>query len=276
MGTNLIVLVLLPVIFGLATLGVLYYVRGGDLSLIRLILWILWMTVLCGGLGFISVQIVSLPNRFLTVLLGAVLLGILYLALAPVTLDWWQRQRLPDVFLTNLILLFFGIAGYAALYSVLASRNDTHYMLVAMGAFLLPAGYRVSYDNWMRIPPKKYKTWLYPIHSSVPRLHPIDPVKVTMNFTPLPTGNKGPFEGYEVEFPTNVSVGELFHYFISFHNKHREYSKKPIQYLNGTLPLEWVLFTYSSPKKKVYLDMDKTLPENQVMPNEHIYAYSTE
>ncbi len=155
-----------------------------------------------------------------------------------------------------------------------ATQISVSYFMVALLAFWLPVLLLFSYDLWMRIPALKYKTWLFPAHLPVPRLHPVEPMKVTMNFTPLPTGKDGPFEGYEVEFPTDAMVGDLFHYFIAFHNKHREYSKKPIQYLNGKIPLEWVLYKSVTPRKKQYLDMDKTLLENQVLPHEHIYAYS--
>lgn len=276
MGIQLIFVVLLPVILGLIALGILFYVRGSAVSIIRPIILILWMSLLCSGLGYLATKIESLSNRFLMVFLGAILLGVVYLVVAPLTLNWWKRLRLLDLFLTSLMLLLFGIGGFALLYTLLSVSEDLPYLLVALAAFLLPSIYVATYDNWMQIPPIKYKSWIFPIHSEIPRLHPIEPMRITMNFTPLPTGRKGPFEGYEVEFPTNVSVGELFHYFISFHNKHREYRKKPIQYLNGKMPLQWVLFKNTSNRKKLYLDMDKTLIENQIVPNDHIYAYSTE
>ena len=116
---------------------------------------------------------------------------------------------------------------------------------------------------------------MYPIHEPIPKLQPIDPIKLMMNFTPVPSGSNGPFESYEVEFPTNRNLSELFHYFICFHNKHREYKKRPIQFLEGEVPLAWVLYKYTPQKKKQYLDMDKTLIENQVYANEHIYALSS-
>ena len=88
-------------------------------------------------------------------------------------------------------------------------------------------------------------------------------------------GKNTDFEGYEVEYPGNVDLGTLFHYFISFHNKHREYRKKPIQFLSDNqLPLEWMLYKYSPQKKKVLLDTEKTLFENQIGGNDIIYATS--
>lgn len=266
---------LISLILGLAALGGLFYLKRGTISVVRVIIWIVWDLLLFAGLAFMAVKIDSLNVSFLMVMLGAALLGILYLVLAPPTLTGWQRTRFSDLSLMGLGLFFFGLAAFSLLYSLIsATQISVSYFTVALLAFWLPVLLLFSYDLWMRIPTLKYKTWLFPAHLPVPQLHPVEPMKVIMNFTPLPTGRDGPFEGYEVEFPTNVTVGDLFHYFIAFHNKHREYSKKPIQYLNGKIPLEWVLYKSLTPRKKQYLDMDKTLLENQILPQEHIYAYS--
>ncbi|MPR36075.1 TssN family type VI secretion system protein [Salmonirosea aquatica] len=266
---------LISLILGMAAVGGLFYLKRGTLSVVRVIIWIVWDLVLFAGLAFMAIKISSLNVSFLLVTLGAALLGILYLVLAPLTLTGWQRPRIEVVSLMGLALFLFGVAAFSLLYGLLTGTPiSVFYFWVALLTFWVPILLVFSYGLWMRIPALKYKSWLFPAHLPVPRLHPVEPMRVTMNFTPLPTGKNGPFEGYEVEFPTNVSVGELFHYFISFHNKHREYSKKPIQYLNGKIPLEWVLYKSVTPRKKQYLDMDKTLLENQVLPNEHIYAYS--
>jgi len=272
---DILLLSLISLILGLAALGVLFYLKRGTISVIRVIIWIVWDLLLFTGLAFMAVKIGSLNVSFLMVMLGATLLGIIYLLLAPLTLIGWQRTRFNDLSLMGLGLFFFGLAGFSLLYGLISGTQiSVSYFMVALLAFWLPVLLLFSYDLWMRIPALKYKTWLFPAHLPVPRLHPVEPMKVIMNFTPLPTGKDGPFEGYEVEFPTNATVGDLFHYFIAFHNKHREYSKKPIQYLNGKIPLEWVLYKPLTSRKKQYLDMDKTLLENHILPQEHIYAYS--
>lgn len=255
--------------------GYLYYTKGNEISTGRLVIWILWILVLFGLIGLVASKIEALPYAYSTVAICSILFGILYLILAQATLNWWQRSRLEDVILLNLALLFFGLSGFSIVYLLLADTPGyTAYLMAALLAFLLPSVLIKSYDYWMQIPNKRYKSWSYPIYSEVPKLQPIEPIKLMMNFTPVPSGKNGPFESYEVEFPTNESLSDLFHYFISFHNKHREYRKKPIQYLNGDMPLEWVLYKYTPQKKKLYLDMDKTLIENQVTSNEHIYAAS--
>lgn len=266
----------ISLILSFALTAYLYYTKGKEISTVRLVIWILWIVVLFALLGLLGSKIEALPYAFSAIAICSALLGVLYLTLAKSTLDWWQRSRLEDVILLNLTLLFFGLSGFSIVYLLLSGNQEyTFPLMVAILAFLLPSVLIKSYDFWMQIPSKRYKSWAYPIYSEVPKLQPIDPIKLTMNFTPIPTGKNGPFESYEVEFPTNESLSDLFHYFISFHNKHREYRKKPIQYLNGDMPLEWVLYKYTHQKKKLYLDMDKTLIENQITPNEHIYAAST-
>ena len=263
-------------ICGLILIGCLLYLKGKEISIVRLVIWVFWVLLLFGILGFISAKIENLNWVFFTVTLGSLLYGILYLVVAPVTLSWWRRSVLTDIFFTAFIFLCFGISGFSLIYSTLSvSGAEVGYFLVGITAFLFPSLVIKSYDYWMLIPAKKYKTWVYPVHGDVPQLQPVDPIRLVMNFTPAPSGKNGSFEGYEVEFPSNISVGDLFHYFISFHNKHREYRKKPIQYLDGERPLEWVLFKYSGQNKKIYLDMDKTLIENSIGSNESIYALSS-
>ena len=267
--------VLAGLILGLLSLGYLFYQKAGEIAIGRIIIWIVWTWVLFALFGFFALKIEVLPYRFFMISMGSLLTGVLYLVLAPLTLNWWKRSDLTDVFLTNYLLLFFGISGFSAVYVSLSDSGiSVYYLLSGLLAFLLPALVAKSYDYWMLIPAIKYKTWIFPIHAPIPKLQPIEPIKLMMNFTPSPSNRNVNFESYEVEFPTNEPLSNLFHYFISFHNKHREYRKKPIQYLNGEVPLEWVLYKYSPQKKKLYLDMDKTLIENQVTTNEHIYAAS--
>ena len=267
---------IISLVAGFAVTGYLYYVKSGQISPGRVVIWMVWIFVIFGLLGLLATKIQILPYTFTVVALCSTLLGVLYILLAQITLDWWQRSNPTDVFVFNLALLFLGLAGFSIVYMLLSGSGIyLNYLMVAIVSFLLPALLFKSHDYWMQIPRLRYKTWSYPIYSEIPRLQPIDPIKLMMNFTPVPSGKNGPFESYEVEFPTNESLSDLFHYFISFHNKHREYRKKPIQYLNGEMPLEWVLFKYSSQKKRLYLDMDKTLIENQIAPNEHIYAASS-
>ena len=275
MTLSILITPIIGLLSGMILLGNLLYWRGGDISLIRVILWILWIFVLFGGLGLVATKIEVLPYSFFSVTSGSLLFGLFYLVAAPITLGWWRRSSLADVLLVGFIFLFIGISGFSLVYGLLsASGVSVYYCLTGLLAFLVPAFLVKSYDYWMVIPKKKYKTWIYPVNEAVPQLHRIDPIKLVMNFTPVPSGKNGPFEGYEVEFPTNLSLSELFHYFISFHNKHREFRKKPIQYMDGEKPLEWVLFKYSDKNKKIYLDMEKSLLDNSVRSNEAIYAMS--
>lgn len=260
---------------GLVTICLLFYVGKKPKEIVRLVIWIFWTMLLFSVVAFASTRVEAFTVRFAILSCGSFLLGLLYLILAPLTLDWWKRTNLYDVFFLNLTLLCFGISGSLLIYQLTVAEEKTTLLMQATFVFALPALALKAYDYWMLIPSKKYKSWIYPVHEPVPRLLPVDTIKVSMNFTPVPGSTQGPFEGYEVEYPSNVSLGDLFHYFISFHNKHREYRKKPIQFMTDDhQPLEWVMFKYTHGKKKIYLNTDKSLIENQVGPDEMIYAAS--
>lgn len=266
---------LLALLSGIAFTGILIYEKGSAVSILRWAIWLFWIFLLFAVFGFINSKTDSLITGFVTLFAGAFVMGLLYLILASHTLSWWRRELLFDIFIAGLSLYFVGLAGYILTYNLLENENQFQYLLLSGSpAFFLPAVIVASYDLWMKIPALKYRTWTYPVHEPVPRLVPVDTVRVMMNFTPVP-GKNADFEGYEVEYPGNVDLGTLFHYFISFHNKHREYRKKPIQFLSDNqLPLEWMLYKYSGQKKKVLLDTEKTLFENHVSENDIIYATS--
>ena len=263
---------------GLFFTAILFYKQNKVILISRLGIWIVWTFLLFSMLGLIAIKMSSLTVSYFVVLSGFFLLGCLYLVLAPVTLGWWSRKTLKDVLIGLIMFYFFGLSGFILIYNLL-SEQYTYFLYLMLGAtpaFLLPALAVTSYDYWMLIPQIQYKTWTYPLHKPVPRLIPVDTIKVVMNFTPSPEQGNKSFEGYEVEYPGNVSLGELFHYFISFHNKHREYRKKPIEFMTGNqIPLKWVLYKISPSKKKVYLNTDKTLLENAIEMNDIIYASSS-
>lgn len=267
---------LLAFLSGAAFSGILVYEKSSELGLIRWIAWLLGSLLFFALLGLITSRIESLVARFVCLVAASLLFGAVYLILTPKTLAWWRRENISDVMIAALALYFTGITGYILVYSFMQHESPFQYVLLTGSlGFLVPTLALKSYDFWLAIPPLRYRTWHYPLHEPVPRLLPVDTVKVIMNFTPVP-GKNAAFEGYEVEYPGNVALGQLFHYFISFHNKHREYRKMPIQYVTDNhMPLEWTLFKYSPQRKKIYLDTEKTLIENNIRGNEAIYATST-
>lgn len=263
---------------GIFFTATLFYKQKKDIAILRLVIWIVWIFLLFSLLGLVATKIISLTVNYFITLSGCLLLGIFYLIIAPITLSWWSRKTLKDILIGAIMFYFFGLSGFILIYNILSDQS-THFLYLLLGAtpaFLLPAIALKSYDYWMLIPTLQYKTWTYPLHKPVPRLIPVDTIKVVMNFTPSPQKGNRLFEGYEVEYPGNVSLGELFHYFISFHNKHREYRKQPIEFITGNqIPLQWVLYKVSGSKKKVYLNTDKTLVENEIGMNDIIYAASS-
>jgi len=267
---------LLAFLSGTFFISILFYINERRIEILRIAMWTFWTFLLFSILGLIAAKSESLISSFFYTLTGSLLLGVLYLILAPITLDWWRRDSLQDVLITSTALFFFGLSGFILIFNI-QEAIYTHLLylfLASTPAFFLPVFFLKSFDLWINIPAKKYLSWAYPLDKPIPKLVPVDTIKVVMNFTPVPAKEKI-FEGYEVEYPANVPLGELFHYFISFHNKHREYRKKPIQFVNDQqLPLEWNLYKYSSGKKKIYLNVEKTLTENEIGKDDIIYAAS--
>ncbi len=270
---------LLPFILGLALAGLLLYIRAG-VSLVRLIIGAVWVMILFGIVGYLITKVDALPLRFLVLMSVAMAIGVLYLYLVPKALTGWTRSGVLDLFLPGLVLMVFGISGFLVSHYTLAhpdkeSNVNIISLLAAFPAFLLPSFCVYSYDQWASIPTLRYPTWTYPLYRELPRLHPEEPIKIKMNYTLQPTGMDGPFEGYEVEFPTNVPLGDLFHYFIAFHNRQPKNRNAAIQYLHGETPVEWILYRYAlSGNRKVHLAMDKTLPENGIQNGDAIFACS--
>lgn len=266
-------------VLGLILTGLLLYARAG-VSKVRLVIGIVWSLILFGLMGYLTTLIHALPMRFLSLMAMSLGLGIIYLHMAPNALPDWSRTSVLDLFLPGLVLMVFGISGFLICHFALSNSgaensNNLTSLLAAFPAFLLPASWVYSYSQWASIPPLRYTTWTYPLYRELPKLHPVDPIKINLNYTTQPSGLDGPFEGYEVEFPTNVPLGDLFHYFIAFHNRQAKNRRALIQYVQGDMPVEWILYRNAPPAgKRVHLDMVKTLPENGVKYGDTIYASS--
>ncbi len=259
---------------GLFSAGLLIYLKGNSVRVPGLIIWVLWYWVLFGFLGFIVTKIDDFPTAFWIIQLSSLLLGVVYILLAPRTLNWWDSNEISVVFLTAETFLCWGIFGMSLVYGLLVKQAVVFlpYILLGTIPFLLPLLLLKSHQSLNSIPAKRYKRWRYPEGTPVPLLEPADPIEVIMRFTRLPDEPSSMDELKPVQFPSKKPLGVLFHYFVNFYNT--KMNKGKINYSNRGQMFEWEFYRLKMPNQREYLDADKSLIENQIQPNDIIYAES--
>lgn len=273
MPVNLFILLGIFVLSG--TISLLIALRQGasEINVVRMAIGLLWTALLFAGVAYVRPHMANLMVAVAFITLATSALGTLFVWLAPRLIPGINRSDLSRILLFALAFYCLGMPGFCA---VLYALSESSFFFEIGATLGFPAAVLMikSFDLWLAIPPLKYKSWVFPVGAEAPKLFPIDTIRLHMNFTPVPGEGAPEFEGYEVEFPTNVILADLFHYFVLFHNKHREYRKRPLQYMINDQPLSWLFYTLTPSGKKRYLDYEQTLPENGMANSDLIFAES--
>lgn len=264
----------ITLVMGILSVGLLLYLKGDEIRIPRLAIWIIWYWGIFGLLGLVAVKYASFPVGFWLVQIGSLLMGILYLFLAPRTLPWWNINQFAIVFLTAETFLCWGLLGMAVVYGLLTKESISllPYLLLGALPFILPLFFYKAFYAVVSIPSKRYKRWFYPEGAPIPKLEPVAPIEVVMRFTKFPDEPDSMDELKPVEFPSKLPLGLLFHYFINYYNV--KMNKGKINYANRGKVFGWEFYRVNLLNQREYLDFDKSLVENQVKPKDTIYAES--
>ncbi|MCE7059244.1 TssN family type VI secretion system protein [Dyadobacter sp. CY343] len=243
---------------------------------IRLALGILAFVLLFGGVGLVS-AFSSLITGYIILGLFALILGSLSVGWGSRIFPWFKPGSLQSGFLTTCIWAAWAIFGFAVVYGLRSEKAAVFLPVLMAGIlpFLVPYLCWISYQYWLSIPQLRYRRWYYDGQRVLPLLEPINVIQVNIHFTKIPDEAEPNFEGYLVEFPGDVDLGTLYQYFIYSHNnRHRDYKKSPIAYIDKGRPLGWVMFKQGPGNERIYLDAGKSLRQNSVRDHDTILAQS--
>ncbi|HLZ88267.1 MAG TPA: TssN family type VI secretion system protein [Puia sp.] len=192
------------------------------------------------------------------------------------TMRYWLKWTGPGAFwpelLHLLIIMLLGAVCMIMTYRILNREGAEIAMSTAALFFLVPYFVYQTYERAVAIPPKIFRQWYYPLHSSEPEL---DETKlknllvISFEFQKHPTDRY--FTNFRAKAPVDMEFGELFYYFINDYNE--RHNDAAIRYSSNEGDTHGWIF-YRKPKwyhlSTRYIDTEKTVFINNIRENDVI------
>jgi len=277
MSSTVLILLIGNIVFGIANLGIVAYLKSSAIFSKKLLTYVLLVFAFFAALGAIVSQIASPALGFIVFETVALILGVIFLMTAYKTFgSWLERREFAPGFWLCVALMFFGMAGFILTYALISKQMGMLTPYLSLGAlrYLLPYLFIKSYDFWTAIPPNVYRKWYYPVNTRVPVIELRNTQRVKVRISKEP--NNPAWEGHEFEAPKDRELGEWVHYMIELYNAKID-PQKPIvcQEAQTNKPVGWVFYTPSFwGLFKTYLDPDKTFTQNNITTGTPIVARS--
>lgn len=277
MSSTVLTLLIGNIVFGIANLGIVAYLKSSSIFSKKLLMYVLLVFALFAGLGAIVSQLSSFVLGFVVFEIVAFVLGVIFLMTAYKTFSLWlERSEFAPGFWLCVSLMFFGMSGFILSYALISKQTGMMIPYLSLGAllYLLPYLFVKSYDFWMDIPPKVYRKWYYPVNTRVPVIELRNTQRVKVRISKQP--NNAEWEGHEFEAPKERELGEWMHYMIDLYNTKID-PQKPIIYqeVQTNKPVGWVFYTpLFWGLFKTYFDSDKTFAQNNITSSTPIVARS--
>jgi hypothetical protein len=225
---------------------------------------ILYGLINCIGLA----NSLSVQSRFLLVLLGYLVAGIIHIFLIRLILTALNPQK---GLLFTILLTFLGLIAVLILdYLVF---RETSQFLYALGLVLFPLPFLFIFtlQLYLNIPDKVFKKWYYPLDHTMPNLDLLDLSRVLIiQFEFLKSTSETSNTNFKAKAPYNMPFGELFYIFISDYNE--SHPQNIIEVTNiQQEPYPWIFYKRSPWwKTRKYVDPDSTFQENGIINNDII------
>jgi hypothetical protein len=277
MSSTVLILLIGNIVFGIANLGIVAYLKSSNIFSKKLLMYVLLIFTLSAGLGAIVSQIASPLLGFVVFEIVALISGVIFLMTAYKTFTpWLERKEFAPGFWLCVSLLFFGMSGFILSYALISKQSGMLTPYLSLGAllYLLPYLFVKSYDFGTAIPPSMYRKWYYPVNTRVPVIELRNTQRVKVRISKQP--NNPAWEGHEFEAPKDRELREWMHYMIDLYNTKID-PQKPIvcQEAQTNKPVGWVFYTpWFLGLFKTYLDPDKTFTQNNITSSTPIVARS--
>lgn len=174
---------------------------------------------------------------------------------------------------------FLKLPGFILLISFILAVICYYFMgvnlhfLTSQLAFMLPFIIDQVYRYYLQIPTEEYKRWYYPEQHEEAIIDMIDASEtLELNFVLSKKYTTETNSRFKVEVPADIPIGQLF--FNLIYNYNNANPSGLIEYMGyNHAVVGWHFFTRNgNPGKKYFLDPDLSFKENNMKPNDVIYA----
>jgi hypothetical protein len=211
---------------------------------------------------------VSVQSRFLLILLGYLILGIIHIFLIKIFLE--ALNPLKSLLFT-IALTFLGVIAVLVLNYLIFNKTSQALYTLGLVLFPLPFLFIYTLQLYLNIPEKIFKKWYYPLDHTMPNLDLLDLSRVLIiQFEFLKSTSETSNTNFKAKAPYNMPFGELFYIFISDYNESHPQNIIEVTNIRQD-PYPWVFYKRSPWwKSRKYVDPDSTFQENGIVNNDII------
>jgi hypothetical protein len=203
------------------------------------------------------------------------IIGILHIVFVPATLPWYKDQpfSLRLVFMISIILLAYFFSNLS-----LTDLQDQEYPILSYLAlfwFLIPSFLIETVNEFLKVPPKVYKLWYYPVGQNIddPSDEELEnPIVISFIFGK--NKNSSELTTFRAKAPVGMQVGRLFYFFINDYNS--RHPEGIISFIDDTNePCGWVFKKVRNRflGLKEAIDPDNSVYSNEIRENDLLYCY---
>jgi hypothetical protein len=203
------------------------------------------------------------------------IIGILHVIFVPSTLPWYREQPFSFRLLFMMSILFL-----AYFFSNLSLTNlqDQQYPVLwylALFWFLVPSLLNETVNEVLKVPPKVYKLWHYPVGQNIddPSDEELEnPIVISFIFGK--NENSSELTTFRAKAPVGMQVGRLFYFFINDYNSRHPEGTISFIYDNNE-PCGWIFKKVSNRflGLKDVIDPNGSVYSNEIRENDLLYCY---
>ena len=202
------------------------------------------------------------------------LVGVVHLLQNPAMLPWYKDQafKVQILFLACIIFLAYFFSDLSLSFLVNPKLRIVWYLSLLW--FIIPSLLNETVNLLLKVPPREYKKWTYPINERVddPSDEELDNPLV-IGFVFKKNEQSKTSTSFKAKAPVGMQLGRLFYFFINDYNSRHPESQ--ISYVNQEgEPYGWV---FMKAGKKLFgnkkaMDPDDSIYGNNIRENDELFC----
>ncbi len=201
-------------------------------------------------------------------------MGVLHVVLIPTTLPWYKAQpfNMQLLFVICILILAFFFSNLSL--SDLQKHQLPFTWYISLLWFLIPLLLNKTIEELVKVPPKIYKLWYYPVGQNIddPSDEELEnPIIISFIFEKNESSYK--LTTFRAKAPVGMKVGRLFYFFINDYND--RHPEGTISYLNENHePCGWIFRKVKNRflGLKVTIDPDSSVYASEIRENDLLYC----
>jgi hypothetical protein len=204
--------------------------------------------------------------------LSIIFLGALHVFLSKKLLPWYQEHTFGMQIVFIICILLFGYFFFNLAFTFVVNPDVEFVWYLSMLWFLVPVLLNQTVNKLLDVPPKKYKSWTYPVNIRI--ADPSDeemenPVVISFVFKKQTDANET--TTFRAKAPLAMSLGRLFYFFINDYNSRHPEGTVSYTGINKE-PYKWIFFKVRNQflNIKTALDPEHSISKCSIKENDTI------